>query len=493
MNDRIRAVAVVGLVLLASLIVGTTYWQAWATGDLAAKQDNAIQRIAQFRIDRGSIRTASGDVLALNDVKRVAGQTFYLRRYPKGPLGAIVVGYSTQGHSQTGLERSMNDYLTASNANLHTVISKTLDSLTGKTIHGNSLVLTLDPRAQFVAQRALDSSCGAAVALEPTTGRLLVMASSPTYNPNLIEKDYAAISKIPGKCAGPAPLLNRATAGLYAPGSTFKLVTAAAALDTGTFTPDSPFFDPGYCTEYGKRVYNFGLESGGPESFGNVTLAVGLQHSINSVYCNIGKKLGALKILEYAKRFGFYQPPPLETPASERRASGLYQHGRLFYPDHDYQVDPGRLAFGQERLGVTPMQMAMVAATIANGGVEMRPYVVDRILKPGGGVLQTTHPKSLGRVIKQQTADELTAMMESVVTAGTGTSAQIPGIRVAGKTGTAETGTPTNTTWFVCFAPADHPKVAVAVMLENQTGTGGETAAPIAKQIVESLLHVPTS
>jgi peptidoglycan glycosyltransferase len=493
MNDRIRTIAVVGLLLLASLIVGTTYWQAWATGDLAAKQDNAIQRIAQFRIDRGSIRTAGGEVLALNDAKKVAGQTFYLRRYPKGPLAATVVGYSTQGRSQTGLERSMNDYLTASNANLHTVISKTLDSLTGKTIRGNSLVLSIDPAAQFVAQRALGANCGAAVALEVPTGRLLLMASSPTYNPNLIEKDYAAISKIRANCTPPAPLLNRATAGLYAPGSTFKLVTAAAALDTGTFTPDSPFFDPGYCIEYGKPVYNFGLESGGPERFGNVTLALGLEHSINSGYCNIGKKLGALKILEYAKRFGFYELPPLETPTSERRASGLYQHGRLYDPTHDYQVDPGRLAFGQERLGVTPMQMAMVAATIANGGVEMRPYVVDRILKPGGGVLQTTKPKSLRRVISRRTADELTAMMESVVTSGTGTAAQIPGVRVAGKTGTAETGTPTNTAWFVCFAPADHPKVAVAVMLEHQTGTGGETAAPIAKQILETLLHTPSS
>ena len=404
-----------------------------------------------------------------------------------------MIGYSTQGRSQTGLERAMNDYLTASNANLHTVISKTLDSITGKTIRGNSLVLTLDPTAQFLAQRALGANCGAVVALEVPTGRLLVMATSPTYNPNLIEKDYAAISKIRANCKGPAPLLNRATAGLYAPGSTFKLVTAAAALDTGTFTPDSPFYDPGYCTEYGKPVYNFGLESGGPESFGNVTLAYGLQHSINSVYCNVGKKLGAKKILDYAKRFGFYDLPPLETPASERRPSGLYQRGRLFYPVHDYQVDPGRLAFGQERLGVTPMQMAMVAQTIGNGGVEMRPFVVDRILKPGGGVLQRTKPKSLDRAISKKTADELTAMMESVVTGGTGTAAQIAGVRVAGKTGTAETGTPTNTTWFVAFAPADSPKVAIAVMLENQTGTGGSTAAPIAKQILEALLREPNS
>src|SRR5207302_6247071 len=181
-----------------------------------------------------------------------------------------------------------------------------------------------------------------------------------------------------------------------------KLVTAAAALDSGTFTPQSRFNDPGYCTEFGKQVTNFAEHGGVPERFGNVTLAQGLQHSINSVFCNVGIKLGATKILEYTKRFGFYSTPPLETPAEERRASGLYNCDRktgrcsLFYPKHDYQVDPGRLAFGQERLQVTPLQMAMVAAAIGHGGAVMQPYVVDKILKPGGGVLQTTKPKQLG-------------------------------------------------------------------------------------------------
>src|SRR5581483_2669846 len=351
-NDRIRSVAVVGMLLLAALVVGTTYWQAWAEGDLAAKQDNSIQLVAQFKIDRGAILAANGTVLATNTSRQVDGQTFYLRRYPTGPLAADVVGYSTQGHSQAGLERSLNDYLTASNANLHTVLTKTLDRLTGKTIKGNSVVLTLRPRAQFIAQKALDASCGAAVALQVETGRVLVMASSPTYNPNLVERDFGAASRAKANCASPAPLLNRATSGLYAPGKPFKLVTAASALDTGRFTPDSPFYDLGYCVEYGKPVYNFGLEQGGPERFGNVTLAQGLEHSINSVYCNIGKALGARTILDYAKRFGFYSTPGLELPLDEQQASGLYDHHPLFFPKHDYQVDPGRLAFGQERLGV---------------------------------------------------------------------------------------------------------------------------------------------
>jgi len=492
-NDQIRRVAVVALLLLAALIVGTTYWQAWAVGDLADRQDNAIQRVAQFTIRRGVIYAADGTVLAANRVRKVAGQTYYLRRYPQGPLAASVVGYSTQARSRAGLERSLNDYLTASNADLSTVLRRTLDRLEGKTVEGNSLVLTLVPRAQRVALEALGGNCGAAVALEPATGKVLVMATSPTYDPNLVERRFERIGRIRADCRSPAPLLNRATAGLYVPGSSFKIVTAAAALDTGTFKPTSSFYDPGYCIEYGKKVYNFADQSG-PEVFGRVTLAQALEHSINAVFCEVGKKLGAKRVLEYARRFGFYKIPPLETPESERRASGLYQRGKLFRPKHDYEVDPGRLAFGQERLDVTPLQMAMVTAAIANGGVLMRPHVVQLIEAPGGGVVTRAKPEELERPIKPATAAALTAMMEAVVRSGTGSAARIPGVRVAGKTGTAETGVShRNTTWFVAFAPVEKPKVAVAVALENQTSTGGRTAAPIARQILQALLPTRTS
>jgi peptidoglycan glycosyltransferase len=487
-NDRIRRLGVVALVLLAALVVGTTYWQAWARSGLEDRQDNAILRVAQFEIKRGLISAVNGKLVAANRRERVKGQTYYLRRYPTGKLASAVVGYSTLGRSRAGLERSLNEYLTASNSNLHTVLDRTLDKLTGKTVTGNSVHLTLVPDAQWVALQALGSNCGAAVALDPRTGKVLVMASSPAYNPNLVESDFAAIGHVRANCSPPAPLLNRATQGLYAPGSTFKLVTATAALDTGTFTPESTFFDPGYCVEYGKQVTNFS-DQNGPERFGNVTLTTGLEHSINSVFCNVGKKLGAITILDYAKRFGFYAKPPLETPSEERYASGLYKHGRLYFPAHGYQVDPGRLAFGQERLVATPLQMAMVAAGIANRGVVMKPSVVDRITAPGGKTIERRRPEELGRAMKPETAAALTRMMEFVVTNGTGTSAQIPGVRVAGKTGTAETGrSDRNTTWFVSFAPADDPRVAVAVALENQTSTGGRTAAPIAKAIMQKLL-----
>ncbi len=489
MNEPIRRLALVAVALLVALVLATTYWQAWAAGDLAARQDNALKRVAQFRVKRGLVYAADGTLLAANRVRRVAGQTFYLRRYPQGKLAAAVVGYSTQARFRTGLERSLNDYLTGSNADLETVLDTALDRLTGGTIEGNSLVLTLRPRAQRAAQEALGRACGAVVALEPATGRVLVMATSPTYDPNLVERDFQRIARTRADCSPAAPLLDRATAGLYAPGSTFKVVTAAAALDSGTFRPDSTFLDRGYCIEYGKPVYNFSDQSG-PERFGLVTLAQALQHSINAVFCEVGKRLGASRVLEYARRFGFYSRPPLELPSEEVRPSGLYARGRLFWPKHDYEVDPGRLAFGQERLQVTPLQMAMVASAIANRGVLMRPYLVERILQPGGGLLRRTKPKEMGRPISSTTAARLSQMMEAVVAAGTGTAAQIPGVRVAGKTGTAETGqADRNTAWFLAFAPADRPRVAVAVVLEGQAGTGGATAAPIARRVLETLLR----
>jgi penicillin-binding protein A len=490
LNKQISHLGVAALVLLAALIVGTTYWQTWANASLADRQDNAIRTVAQFTIKRGKIYAADGrTLLATNVKKNVGGQTLYFRRYPSGPLFADVVGYSTQSRNRTGLEQSYNDFLTGSNANLDTVFRSTVDKLRGSTVTGNDLVLTLQPRLQSIARRALQGKCGAVVALEPSTGRVLAMVTNPTYNPNLIERRFAQATRTTAPCG--APLLNRATAGKYQPGSTFKILTASAALDTGRFTPESPFDDPGYCIEYGKQVRNAGNPEA-PETFGHVDLTQGFEHSINSVFCNVGKTLGAGTVLTYADRYGFYKVPPLETPEDERVASGLYDHGRLFWPTHPgTQVDPGRLAFGQERLQVTPLQMAMVAATVANHGVEMRPQLIERIVSPGGHTISHLKPDRLATPIKRLTADQLARMMELAVQGGTGTPAQIPGIRVAGKTGTAETGRANiNTTWFTAFAPVEAPKIAIAVVVENQRGGfGGTVAAPIARQVMEAALR----
>ncbi|HEX2427901.1 MAG TPA: penicillin-binding protein 2 [Gaiellaceae bacterium] len=493
MNRQIVRLTYVALALVGVLVVMTTYWQTWAAAGLAARQDNAIRRVAEFSIDRGLVFSFEPRKrLARNRERDVDGKTLYFRRYPYGSLTAHVVGYSTVGRSRTGLERSLNDYLTASNANLSTLVDRTVDELRGKTIRGNNVVTNIDLDAQQVAQEQLGTNCGAVVALDPRSGKVLVMAASPSFDPNLVEEHYGRISRITAKCTPAAPLLNRASAGLFIPGSSFKVITASAALESRRFGPGSSFYDPGYCTVYGKRVHNF-ADQNGPEVFGTINLVTGLVHSVNSVFCNIGLKLGAKRILDTAKRFGFYERPPLETPADERQPSGLYRNGKLYYPKVNSNVDAGRLAFGQERMLVTPLQMAMVAGALGTGGKLMEPQVVDRIVAPGGRVVEQQHPKLIRQAVSKRTAHEVAAMMRLVVREGTGTAAQIPGYTVGGKTGTAETGiAEANTTWFIAFAGKDEatlPEVAIAVVLQNQSGVGGTTAAPIARAVMQAILQ----
>jgi penicillin-binding protein A len=493
MNKQISRIALFSLLLLAALVVATTYWQTWATGGLAARQDNEIQRVAEFQIKRGRIYAANGTTLLAGNRRRTAGgQTLYFRTYPTHGFAAQTIGYATQSRSRVGLEREENSYLTASNKDLGTIFDTLGDKLKGSTVTGNDLVLTLKARPQNIAQNLLRGTCGAAVALNPKTGAVYVMASSPTFDPNDVEKPngFAKILHSPNACPGSSSaLLNRATQGLYAPGSTFKTLTAAAALDDGVYTPSSTFYDPGYCTEYGKKVSN-ALDQNGPEAFGNVDFVTAFEHSINAVFCQIGMKLGAKRILAEAKKFGFYSVPPLETPSNERAASGLYNGSKLFDPKNDSDVDPGRLAFGQERMLVTPLQMAMVAGAIADNGTIMRPTLIKEVRSPSGHAIAKLHPHKLTQATKPETAAAIRDMMVKVVQSGTGTHAQIPGVTVAGKTGTAETGkSNVYTAWFIFFAPAEDPQVAGAVVLENQVnGFGGAVAAPIAKEIMQAIL-----
>jgi penicillin-binding protein A len=490
-NAQIRRLFFVLVALFVSVVGISTYW-LWDAPNLEAKRGNPNLIVKQLTIDRGLIYAADGKtVFARNRkvTKKNQGQPWYLRVYPQRGLVAHPVGYSTVERARTGLEESMNDYLTGSNANLDTVIDKALDTLRGLTQQGNDVVTTIDAQAQRVAMNALAGKCGAAVAIEPDTGRVLVMASQPSYDPNLVEGQFNRILRTRSGCPSASPLLNRATQGRFIPGSIFKVVTAAAALDSGRVQPSTTFNDPGYCIEYGERVFNYADQSG-PNVFGTVTFAEALQNSINSVFCEVGKRLGPNLVLEYTQRFGFYEEPPIELPSTEITPSGLYRNGRLYLPKNPNEVDPGRLAFGQERLQVTPLQMALVAAGVGNDGVVMEPTLVDRIVAPDGKVIQRTNPEEWKEAVSPQTAAELTAMMTAVVESGTGTAAQIPGVPVAGKTGTAETGRAgQNDVWFIAFAPADRPQVAVAVTVSNQAGTGGETAAPIAKQIIEAVLQ----
>ena len=486
MNRQLTRVGWTAMALIIALIVGTTYWQTWARPGLASRQDNEIQRVAEFQVRRGLI-LAPGRVLARNRVVTKNTRKLYFRRYPQGKLAAHVVGYSTASRARAGLEKSMNGILTGTERNLGGLVERQLDEARGKPIVGDTVVTTLDLHGQQVALEQLGRTCGAVAAIDPRDGRLLVMASSPSYNPNLVENDFGKISKITADCRPAAPLVNRATQGLYPPGSTFKVVTASAALESNRFTPESEFDDPGYCIAYGKRVNNFDTS----RPFGRLSLATALKYSVNSVFCNMGKALGAKRILDQAKKFGFYERPPLETPDGERYPSGLYDKGELWYPKRNADVDAGRMAFGQERMLVTPLQMAMVAGAIGNAGILMRPHVVEKIVSPRGTTVSKTEAERMGRPVGPVNARDIANMMVSAVQGGTGTAAQISGYRIGGKTGTAETGVQgQNTTWFIAFAglPGERPQVAIAVALERQSLTGGATAAPIARAVMEALL-----
>jgi len=489
MNRQIVRLTYVALALVGALVLMTTYWQTWAAAGLADRQDNAIKRVAEFSVDRGLVFSwKPRKRLARNTQRKAERTTLFFRRYPYGSLAAHVVGYSTVERSRTGLERSLNDYLTASNASLSTLVDKALDDFRGKPVEGNDVVTNLDLDAQEVALEQLGTRCGAVVALDPRTGKVRVMASSPTFDPNLVENDFGQISRIEADCQPAAPLLNRASAGLYVPGSTFKVITAAAALESKKFKPESSFVDPGYCTVYGKRVNNFDTSS----PFGTIDLEAALTYSVNSVFCNIGKALGAKRILDTAKRFGFYERAPLETPTDERAPSALYQRRQLYYPKQDPDVDAGRMAFGQERMLVTPLQMAMVAGAIGVGGNLMEPQAVDKIVGPGGRILLRQRPALIRQAVSKKTADAVATMMRLAVERGTGTAAQLSGYSVGGKTGTGETGVPgANTTWFIAFAGPDEEspaELAIAVVLQNQSGTGGATAAPIARAVMQAIL-----
>jgi penicillin-binding protein A len=493
-NKQIRHVSVAALILIAVLVVSTTYWQTWAVGDLAARQDNETQLVHRLTIDRGKIFGADGTLLATNRRSRKHGLTIYTRHYPQNDLAPQVIGYSTTDGTTTGLEQTLDDYLTGANTNLSNSLRDALQ-LGSRTVRGDDVYLTLRPDIQRLALDQLAGRCGAVVVLDTKTGAVVAMASSPSYNANLMVQPHGfnKVKRIKGTCGSASALQNNATVGLYPPGSTFKMVTAAAALDSGAYTPSSPFYDPGYCTEYGTRVKNSSAPDspGAPEAFGNVSLAEGFEHSINSVFCNVGIHIGGLKILEYAKRFGFYSLPPLETPPSESNASGLYNKGHLFTPTSNRQIDSGRLAFGQERMLATPLQMALVGATIARKGLVPKPYLVQKVVAADGSTVTKTQPQTLGRAIKPSTAAELNQMMQLVVQGGTAATVGFPPeLKVAGKTGTAELGLgDVYDSWFVAFAPADNPRYVVAVVVEKQpNGFGASVAAPIAKTILEKLL-----
>jgi peptidoglycan glycosyltransferase len=458
------------VVLFGILVFATSWWTVFGAEGLRDNPANRRELLEQARVKRGLIKAADGTVLA-RSVQR-ADDTF-TRRYPEGDLFSHAIGYSFLRFGQVGLERSRNDALSGRDDE----ITSFVDELRGRREEGDDVTTTLDPRAQRAALDALGGQKGSVVALDPDTGAVRVMVSFPQYDPNEVPEDFARLNR-----DDDAPLLNRATLGRYAPGSTFKVVTAAAALDSGQYTPDSVVNGSSPVEISGVPLFN----SGGA-SFGQITLTEALTNSVNTVWAQVGEDLGLRTMARYMERFGFYVKPPLDYPPEQRLASGEYKANDLLSPTSNL-IDVGRMAIGQDKLQVTPLQMAMVAAAVANRGMLVRPHLTDRIIDPDGRVSDDIGTTPFHRVMKSGTAATLTEMMSNVVREGTGTAAALSGIEVAGKTGTAERGDGTNQVWFIGFAPLDDPQVAVAATVERSDGQGGTVAAPIAKAVMEALL-----
>jgi peptidoglycan glycosyltransferase len=465
-----------GLVVLlfAVLVFATSWWTEFGAQRLRDNPLNRRQLLEDAKVKRGRILADDGTVLARS--VRAQGDT-YRRVYPNDRF-SHEVGYSFTNLGRAGLEQSRNPALTGQGGEVDTL----LEQLSGRKKAGNDIVTNLDPAAQKVALQQLAGRKGSVVALEPSTGKVRVMASIPGFDQNAVPSHFRTLNRDTS-----APLLNRSTQAGYPPGSTFKVVTATAALDSGKLTPDSTLNG-----DSGIAISGVPLANDGGQDFGPIDMTDALTNSVNTYWAQVGEKLGKSTMAKYMNRYGFDRKPPLDYPNAQKRASGQYSaHGRLLSPTSS-QTDVGRMAIGQDKLAVTPLQMASVAATVANGGVRVKPRLTSKVVDPDGRTVSRINPQDVTRVMSANTASELAGMMSKVVQEGTGTAAALSGIDVAGKTGTAEIDVNNNITqpWFIAFAPVKNPRIAIAVTVErSQGGFGGTVAAPIAKAVMEQLLQ----
>jgi penicillin-binding protein A len=473
-NAPIARLFVIVMLLFAVLIGFTSTWTVFGAEDLQENAKNRRELLEQQRIRRDVIRAGGRDLLA-RSLRRP--DESYVRTYPEGNLFAHAIGYSFLRYGQSGLEREYDDELSGQGGE----IGSLFDRLSGATPEGDDLTTELDPGGQRVALQQLQGRKGAVVAIDPRDGAVRVMASVPGYDPNDVNRPgvFTRLNR-----DRDAPLLNRTTQAGYPPGSTMKVVTAIAAIDSGEFEPESTVNG-----RNGKPISGVPLNNFGGQDFGDVTLTQALTNSVNTVWATVGERLGKDVMGEYMNRLGFNKPVEIDLPRDERRSSGEFRNGELLSPSSRF-VDVGRMAIGQDKLAVTPLQMAMVAAAVANDGVLMKPHIAARIVDADGRS-DDVDAERMARVMSSGAARKVNAMMGQVVREGSGTAAALSGIDVAGKTGTAEVDRPCgpNQVWFIGFAPQDDPEVAVAVTLECSSGTGGAVAAPIAKQVMQELLR----
>ncbi len=483
MNRQIVQLFGLIVVLFGILIGFTSYWSVFDAKALKGKEANKRPLLEQQQIKRGRILAADGTVIARSVPKGHGTGRRYVRRYPQGSLFGHPVGYSFVRYGDSEFEKFHNDELIGNESEFGSI----LDELSGRNQEGNDIVTNLEPEAQRVALADLEEAgFGAVVAIEPSSGQVKVLASNPPYDPNRVPDELKALDENEVE----APLLDRVTQGEFPPGSTFKVVTAAAGLDSGAITPETTIDAPGELDVQGQP-----LQNDFNENFGPIALDTALTNSVNTWFAQLGEQVGEQTLFEYMDRFGFNSVPAIDLPSDQVYPSGIYEEGKLLGPGDP--IDIARVAIGQERLLVTPLQMAEVAAAVANGGKLMKPQIWNRVVDPDGRVTKRMEPSQYSQPIDSQTAEELTTAMEGVVNEGTGTNAAIPGVPVAGKTGTAETpssaacggGSEENQAWFIGFAPADEPKIAIAATVGCTTAFGNDVAAPIFRDVAETILE----
>lgn len=481
MNTPIRRLAVVAALLFASLFLSTTYIQYWSADELNADPRNSRTLIDELSRERGSITAGQLTLVSsepTNDVYK------YQRKYSYPKVYAPVTGYYSLVVGASGVEGAESQLLSGTSD--QQFYRRMADIVSGRKQAGASVQLTIDPKAQQAAYDALGDQRGAVVAIEPKTGKILALVSKPSYDPNELashdrKKVAAAWADLNSQKS--KPLVNRAIGGnLYPPGSTFKVVTAAAAVESGKFTASSLVQGPGVL-DLPQTTHTIKNEGGAACGGGRPTLTYAMQKSCNTTFAWLGLQVGEDGLKTQSDKFGFNSDlriPMKVTPSSI--GTGM----------NPPQV--AMSAIGQYEDRVTPLQMAMVAAGIANQGEVMRPNLISKVVADNLDVLEQPSPQKLGRAVSEETAAEVTTMMEAVVENGTGTRAQIQGVKVAGKTGTAQhaAGAAPHA-WFISFAPVDDPKVAVAVVVENggQAGSeasGGRVAAPIARQVIKAVV-----
>jgi peptidoglycan glycosyltransferase len=482
MNRQIVKLFAFIVVLFGVLVGFTSYWSVFDAKALKEKDQNARPLIEQQQIPRGRILTNDGVVIAKSVPQGPKGERTYVRRYPEGALYGHPIGYSFVQEGNSEFEQFHNDTLIGEESEFSSI----LDEITGATPEGSDIVTNIDSEAQAIALADLEAAgLGAVVAIEPKSGRVQVMASNEPYDPNRIPDELKELNE--NKLE--RPLVNRATQGQYPPGSTFKVVTAAAGLESGTITPESTIDAPGTI-----EVEGVPLSNDFNKDFIGADLETALTNSVNTWFAQLGEQVGAKDLFEQMRKFGFGSDPPIDLPSDQVEVSGVFGEDGLLGPSDP--VDLGRVAIGQERLLATPLQMAMVAAAVANEGKLMKPQIWSRVVDPDGRVTEKLDPSEYSQAVSADTAADLTTAMEGVVREGTGTNARIEGVAVAGKTGTAETpgnkscggGEDENQAWFIGFAPADDPQIAIAASVECTEQFGNDIAAPIFRDVAESLL-----